>query len=82
MKPSELSPTFVRNLKAIRRARNMSQQDLANEIGSYPNVISELENGKTSPTLKMIERLAAGLRVDSDILLTDDAAANFLSATA
>lgn len=82
MKPTELQPTFVRNLKAIRRARQMSQQELADAIGSYPNVISELENGKTSPTLKMIERLAVGLRIDSDILLTEDAAENFLSATA
>jgi transcriptional regulator with XRE-family HTH domain len=79
MKASALSPTFCRNLKAIREARGLSMRALAEKISSSPNTIFELENGKTSPTLKMIERLSEGLHVDSDMLLTEHAAEFFLS---
>ena len=82
MKAKNLSPTFQKNLRAIREAKQISQAVLAQKAGSVPKTISELENGHTSPTLKMIERLAAALDVDSDVLLTEDGADIFLSATA
>lgn len=82
MKASNLSPTFCRNLKAIREARGLSMRALASAISASPNTIFELENGKVSPTLKMVERLAEGLKVDSDMLLTEHAADFFLSVPA
>ncbi len=82
VKAKQLSPTFQQNLKAIREARDMSQRALAIKMGSNQATISELENGRASPTLAMIERLCESLDVDSDVLLTAEGADIFLSATA
>lgn len=82
MKAAELTPTFCRNLKAIREARGISLRTLATRIDSTAAFICSLENGKTSPTLHMIERLAEGLDVETEVLLTQEGAKIFLSASA
>jgi HTH-type transcriptional regulator / antitoxin HipB len=82
MKAQQLQPTFQQNLKAIREARGLTQTELAKRAKSTQNTISELEKGKSSPTLTMIERLCEALDVDSDVLLTTDAVDIFLSASA
>ncbi|MCA9361529.1 helix-turn-helix transcriptional regulator [Candidatus Kaiserbacteria bacterium] len=60
---------LVKNIKQIRRAKNMSQGDICRDLGCDRSFISNLESGKTNPTLMTIERIAAALGVDCDELL-------------
>lgn len=51
-------------LKAILDARkktNLTQQQLADKIGINRADISKLENGKTNPTIALLQRIAEGM---------------------
>jgi transcriptional regulator with XRE-family HTH domain len=58
-------------VRAIRRARHMSQRQLANRMEVPRTYISKIENGKAIPTLGSIERLAIALSVDVSQLIRD-----------
>jgi transcriptional regulator with XRE-family HTH domain len=51
-------------VKEIRRARHLSQRQLAGRMQVPRTYISKIENGKAIPTLSSLERLAAALGVD------------------
>ena len=57
------------NLKRIRTEKNISQGDIARELGVSRGFVSNLENGKTNPTLATISRVAEALGVSTDELL-------------
>ncbi|HED37627.1 MAG TPA: XRE family transcriptional regulator [Ignavibacteria bacterium] len=57
------------NLKRIRTEKDISQGDIARELGVDRGFISTIENGKTNPTLATIAKLAKALNVSSDKLL-------------
>lgn len=57
------------NLKRIRTEKNISQGDIARELGVSRGFVSNLENGKTNPTLATISRVADALGVSADELL-------------
>jgi len=57
------------NLKRIRTEKNISQGDIARELGVSRGFVSNLENGKTNPTLATISRVADALGVSTDELL-------------
>jgi transcriptional regulator with XRE-family HTH domain len=57
------------NLKMIRTKKGISQGDIARSLGVSRGYISNIENGKTNPTLATIVRLASALGVKSDELL-------------
>ena len=57
------------NLKRIRTMNNISQSDIARFLDVNRSFISNIENGKTNPTLATITRLANAIRVSSDELL-------------
>lgn len=44
-----------------RAARNLTQKELAEITGITQSDISKLENGNANPSLRTLERLAAGL---------------------
>ncbi|WP_302964470.1 helix-turn-helix domain-containing protein [uncultured Adlercreutzia sp.] len=44
-----------------RTARNLTQKELAEITGITQSDISKLENGNANPSLRTLERLAAGL---------------------
>ena len=46
---------------AGRAARNLTQKELSEITGINQADISKLENGNANPSLKTLERLAAGL---------------------
>ena len=41
------------NLKALRKEKNLSQQDLADLVGVSRNTISAIETGQFCPTAKL-----------------------------
>ena len=57
------------NLKRIRTKKNISQGDIARDLGVSRGFISTIENGKTNPTLSTISKLAKALGVSTDELL-------------
>jgi transcriptional regulator with XRE-family HTH domain len=58
-------------VRDIRRARHLSQRQLAARMEVPRTYISKIENGKAIPTLGSLERLAAALEVDVSKLIRD-----------
>jgi transcriptional regulator with XRE-family HTH domain len=58
-------------VKEIRRARHLSQRQLAGRMQVPRTYISKIENGKAIPTLGSLERLADALQVDVCQLVRD-----------
>jgi len=57
------------NLKRIRTRKGISQGDIARALGIDKGFISNIENGKTNPTLATISKLAKVVGVSIDKLL-------------
>lgn len=58
-------------VKEIRRARHLSQRQLAARMQVPRTYISKIENGKAIPTLGSLERLAQALEVEVCHLVRD-----------
>jgi transcriptional regulator with XRE-family HTH domain len=61
------------NLARIRKARHLTQTQLAEAVGANQATISKIEKGSGNPTLDMIQRIAAALKVHPSQLFTRDA---------
>ena len=57
------------NLKRIRTKKGITQGDIARSLGVSRGFVSNIENGKTNPTLATIARLANAIGTTSDELL-------------
>jgi transcriptional regulator with XRE-family HTH domain len=68
---SEAGLKVAGQVKEIRRARHLSQRQLAGRMQVPRTYISKIENGKAIPTLGSLERLAAALGVDVRQLVRD-----------
>ncbi len=62
---------FPQRLAAFRKAKGLTQQGLADAIGSSVIQIHRYESGSSQPTLDVIRRLAVELGVSADELLFD-----------
>ncbi|MBI2100121.1 MAG: helix-turn-helix transcriptional regulator [Candidatus Vogelbacteria bacterium] len=58
-----------KNLKRIRTEKGISQGDIARSFGLDKAFISNIENGKTNPTLATITKLAKAVGVSVEELL-------------
>lgn len=63
---------FGRRLRHVRRERNLTLQQLAEQIGKHGPYLSLLENGKRQPTLATLQALATALRVSLTDLLAGE----------
>lgn len=52
-----------RNLRRLRLERQLSQEALAHDAGVASSFVSQIENGKRSPTVTLLQTLATTLRV-------------------
>jgi len=52
------------NLQKLRRAKGMSQEDLAARADINRNYVGMLKRNEHAPTIEMLEKLALGLGVD------------------
>jgi len=59
-------------VRELRRARHLSQRQLAGRMQVPRTYISKIENGKAIPTLGSLERLAAALEVNICQLVWDE----------
>ena len=58
-----------KNLKSIRTQRSISQGDIAKTLGVARSFVSNIENGKTTPTLATITKIAKAIGVSTNELL-------------
>jgi transcriptional regulator with XRE-family HTH domain len=65
----DLRDAFATNLRRIRNAKGMSQDDLAYEAGVSRSYLSQLEKGTFYASLKIVGRLAEALDVEPAELL-------------
>lgn len=63
--------SFGQNLKSLREQCGISQQELADKIGTTQPRVSECENDKVEPTLYNIIRIVDTLRVSFEDLTED-----------
>lgn len=63
--------TIGRNIRAIRKAQNMSIDDLAFHSGLSRNYIAMVERGERNPTLKSFLQIVNALKVSADEVLCD-----------
>ena len=52
-----------KRLRALRKAKGLSQRDIEDRTGLPKAYVSIVENGRTTPTLQMLERWAEALDV-------------------
>jgi transcriptional regulator with XRE-family HTH domain len=64
MDPRDLRQAFAANLRRLRHAKGISQEDLAYEAGVNRTYVSKLEKGISYPGLEIIAKLATVLEVD------------------
>ena len=62
----------AQEVRDIRKARHMSQRQLAGRMMVPRTYISKIENGKAIPTLGSLERLATALGVNVSQLVRDE----------
>ena len=63
---------FIVNLKEYRKLQNISQMQLAELCDSSTGYIGEIESGKRFPSVKMIERIAGALKIESYFLFKNE----------
>jgi transcriptional regulator with XRE-family HTH domain len=68
---AEAGAQVAQQVREIRRARHLSQRQLAGRMQVPRTYISKIENGKAIPTLGSLERLAGALEVDLCQLVRD-----------
>ena len=61
-------------VKQLREAQGWSQRDLAQRVGCSGAHVSDIENGKVLPSLRLLHRLAIALHVTDTDLLNDSIA--------
>jgi len=69
--PSKLAETFGERVKNRRTVLGLTQADLAEKIGIHRPDLSDIENGKHSPTLETVEKIAKALGVPPSCLVEE-----------
>lgn len=59
-----LRETVARNLRRLRNAKGISQEELADRADVNRNYVGMLEREEYAASVDMLEKLAAGLGVD------------------
>jgi transcriptional regulator with XRE-family HTH domain len=65
----DLRDVFATNLRRMRNAKGLAQDDLAYEAGVSRSYLSQLEKGAFYASLKIIGRLAEALDIEAIELL-------------
>ena len=60
------------NVKVLRNLLGMTQDDLAEAIGSKKSYIWEIENREVNPSISIVKRLSIALNVSIDDLVNTD----------
>lgn len=63
--------TIGENIKQVRKEKRMTQKELGETIGISNTYLSDIEIGRTNPSIKTLKRIAKGLEVSYVELLKD-----------
>lgn len=69
---AELTRRMADNIRALRKARGYSLDDMARRSGVSRASLSQVETAKTNPTIAILWKIAAGLEVPFSALLGED----------
>lgn len=69
--PTLLDMDFPERLAQLRKARTLTQRQLAELVGVHFTQLQRYESGASQPTLDVLRRLAVALGVSADVLLFD-----------
>jgi transcriptional regulator with XRE-family HTH domain len=61
--PTDIVERFAERLKAVRNVKKITQVTLSEKAGIETTYLSDLENAKKEPCLRVINMLATGLGV-------------------
>ena len=64
----ELEKTVIDNIKRIRKEKHITQEQLAEACNTATSYIGHMETYKNVPKLSTIEKIAAALNVEPEIL--------------
>lgn len=67
-----LRELFARNLKSVRKKKNLSQEQLAELAELHRTYVSSVERAERNISIDNMEKLARALGVDIKILLSPD----------
>jgi transcriptional regulator with XRE-family HTH domain len=70
-----LKQIFIANLRKLRRAAGLSQMQLAFHCNTAPSYIGEIEIGRRFPSIEMIEKIAASLQIQPQLLFAEQSRA-------
>jgi transcriptional regulator with XRE-family HTH domain len=62
-------PMLAEALRLIRVFNNLTQQDLAIRMGTSKSHISEIENGKKTPSLELIQKYSEAFKMPTSSIL-------------
>ncbi|MBR3542354.1 MAG: helix-turn-helix transcriptional regulator [Treponema sp.] len=65
-----LQETFAKNLKSLRKKRNITQEKLAELCNTDTCYISQIETQRRFPSVQLIEKFADVLQIDAGELFT------------
>ena len=68
---TKLQECLAQNMKHYRKLRHLTQESLAERIGTSTNYIGIIETGGSFPSPQMIEKIAEALEIDSPQLFAD-----------
>ncbi len=71
----DLSDRLAKNIKQLRDARGLTQQQIAKLAGVPRATFANLESGTANPTLSILERVATALQVSIEELISAPRAA-------
>ncbi|EMY80999.1 XRE family transcriptional regulator [Psychroflexus gondwanensis ACAM 44] len=60
---------FWKKLRECRDTKNLSQSQLAKEVGVHQNVIGRYERGDITPSIDVVSKIADALEVSVDYLI-------------
>lgn len=61
---------FQRNLRAIRKSKGLTQEEVADRMSVTQANYAQLETGQSAPTLNTVERVAVALGVGYEEILS------------
>jgi transcriptional regulator with XRE-family HTH domain len=67
----QLQRRLATNIRLLRRARELSQEELSSAAGLAVRHLQKIEAGEVNFTLKTLASLAAALDVDPQVLLQE-----------
>lgn len=65
-----ITQNVSRNLKRIRKAREMSLDDVAKQTGISKSMLGQIERGVSTPTVETLGKIVSGLRISFNSLIS------------